>query len=1128
MKKVLLVVLLCCISCVSAQAQEPTSQLTNQQLQTLSIEQSSLRQLQSVYTGKASGANPGLSITKVLFANVAGNRQLWRVDFAGNYPVDNSNVIFYIDTDNNPQTGRKDVGGADLIVWVDNGKTRTSFYEADGSHHGGPAAFVAIAGNQLYLSVDIDLHQQDQHVDFRMMAVAQTSQPLERVSGTPFVAVNAVANSASAKLPRANATDSLPVLNAPTTFTTELNGWKIVNADGSKSTFSSTQENIAHLQKTNYDGSATLQSNPIAVSSKTQYKLSTQLNSKIMSAANVYFSISQFVAGSNNSSGILSSPIRPIYDTNGEWQDLTFYFTTADKVNRVQINLVFAQAPIDIQVKEIQLKSIDLANYKPRYEPPTPETLMPLADAEKVLSSRPRATAEVRKVGERPRLFVDGKETVPLFYKSPSAYKLQRAQFKDFANSGVNVYFIPYFLGRGVYQTQPIGGWISKDKVDFSELKEILWNVLRADPNGYIMLDLYTDPYVDWGAEHPDDVVTNDKGQKAIVTAHDLRWGGEPKKTDGSYAERYGQSYVSAQLRQDTSKVLLELDQYIKNSLPGKAVIGYYLDGGDDSQMFYWGDRTRQLTDYSKAGVAAWRNWLQVRYGNNTALQKAWNKNDVTFESAEVPSAERRLKSTFFLDPQTEQDIIDYNRFHSEGTVDTRNIYAEALRKAHGTPIVIGGYYAGPTVGVPSQRATGYQLKSGQMDLLTSVTGYFATRLPGGPGKAHQAWNSLLLHNTIGVAEEDFRSWKTTIGGSYSNPETGYQFLARVESADESNALIRRDTGHMLADGQGAWWYDMDGGWFNDPSIMKAISESADAFKKDFADNAAPRADVAVFVDEYSFDCINHQNTWNYQNAISEQIRQLNSSGVPYHLYLQSDIGNPNLPQYKLYVFLDAYHVNADELQAIQKLHSGGKTLCFMHAPGVMNKVLLDTPDAASTISKITGIQVADNNSQNLLLQPAPKSTFGGADLISYSTSGFTYGHNKTRTPFAAPTFAVTDPQATPIAIYQSDGKTAVAMRDFGDWKSVFYGGIGIDAFFFNALAREANAWIATPPGNAVYGNQHFLTIHALYPGEKKIQLLTPSKVTDLADGKVLSPNTQMLDVEMKLGETRWFYLQTP
>jgi hypothetical protein len=356
MKKVLLLVVICCL-CISLRAQESFAQLSSAQMQTLGIDQSAVDQLQNVHSEKVSGANPGLSITKVLFANVAGNRQLWRIDFAGDFPADNSNVIFYIDTDNNSQTGRKDVGGTDLMVWVENGKTRTTFYEPDGSHHSGPAAFAAIAGNQLYLSADIDLHQQDQKVDYRMMIVANTNTPLTRISGTPFFTVNASANSATAKLPRNSATDSLPILKSPAAFAAtgnKLNGWNVINQDGSKSTFAVDSQNILRIQKSNYDGNTILQSNSIAVSPKTPYKINAQLNSKITSAANVYFSISQFVAGTNNPSGILTGPVRPMYDTNGIWQNFTFYFTTADKVDRVQINLIFAQAPIDILVKDVQ------------------------------------------------------------------------------------------------------------------------------------------------------------------------------------------------------------------------------------------------------------------------------------------------------------------------------------------------------------------------------------------------------------------------------------------------------------------------------------------------------------------------------------------------------------------------------------------------------------------------------------------------------------------------------------------------------------------------------------------------------------------------------------------------------
>jgi hypothetical protein len=913
-----------------------------------------------------------------------------------------------------------------------------------------------------------------------------------------------------------------------------LSGWTILNSDGSQSsgkveTTSKYSGNAAlHISKTNFAGDATLRSEILAAAPKTQYQLSAQLNVAARSAANVYFRIEQFGVGSTSPNrGGLSGAVRPIYSTAGKWQELKFYFTTGADVDRVQIKLIFAQAPIDVLVDDVQLISLDPAEYKPRYDPPTPGVLLTQEDAEKILQQRPRATAEVRKVGARPRLFIDGKESVPLFYKSPGAWKLNRSQIGDFKNAGVNVYVISYFLSRGIYQTKPVGGWLGKDRTDFSELGDLMWQILRGDPQGYIMFDIVTDPYPAWGVEHPDDVVTNDKGQKAIVTVHDLRWGGQPQNTTTGYAERFGQSTVSRQLREDTSKVLTEFDQAIKNSVAGKVVIGYNVNGGDDTQFFAFGDRSRQFVDYSPAALEAFRDWLKVRYKNDAALQKAWHQPNVAFETAQIPTAQRQQASAFFLDPATEQDIIDHNRFHSEGIVDTRNIFARALRKSHGTPIIIGGYYAGPTVGVPSHRATGYQLQSGEFDFLTSVLGYYAPRLPGGPGKAHQAWSSLLLHDTIGLAEEDFRSWKSN---PYDNNEKGLQFLARMEAAEESNAMIRRDTGHMLALGQGAWWFDMEGGWFSDPSIMKAVAESTSAYRTDFKDNSAPRAEVAVFVDEYSLDCINRQNTWTYQNALSEQIRQLNSSGVPFHIYLQSDLENAALPDYKLYVFLNAYHLTPNNWQALQKLRSGGKTLCFMHAPGIISEGAQagSTPDAAAAIARVTGIAVQANDSQNLLLRPEAGSTLGGDALVSYSTSGFTYGHNQTRSPFAAPTFSVTDADAKPLAVYESSGKTAVALRDFGNWKSVFYGGIGLDAFFFNALAREAGAWVAAPAGNAVYANQNFLTIHALSPGEKIVQLLEPSKVTDLTDGKIISARTQSLKFPMKLGETRWFSLQQP
>lgn len=188
MKKVLLSTLLLSFTCLVFvhHAQAQNASLSQDELNQLGVTTQNIAQLKDV-TEKpqvGAGALPGLTITKVLFTNAGENRFLWQVDFAGNIPADNSNIIFYIDTDHNSKTGRTDYSGIDLMIWVDNGGTRTAFYTPDGKIIDGPPAFAIIKSHSLFVSVDMDLHQQDNATVVPMRIIAQTSQPLKSQSNT--------------------------------------------------------------------------------------------------------------------------------------------------------------------------------------------------------------------------------------------------------------------------------------------------------------------------------------------------------------------------------------------------------------------------------------------------------------------------------------------------------------------------------------------------------------------------------------------------------------------------------------------------------------------------------------------------------------------------------------------------------------------------------------------------------------------------------------------------------------------------------------------------------------------------------------------------------------------------------
>ncbi|MGD9494694.1 MAG: beta-galactosidase [Armatimonadota bacterium] len=816
----------------------------------------------------------------------------------------------------------------------------------------------------------------------------------------------------------------------------------------------------------------------------------------------VYLMISQHTADSDdqqlpNAFGTVNVPLQ-----RERWQEVTAQVQVREGNTRIRVHCLQAFAPCAVAWDAVEI-GLPAPQAEPRYEPPVPEDLPPLEPARALVARRDRAQVEVRTDEVRPRLFVDGRPVTWTFYVGPF-WTPQNAHIADFRDAGVRVYLMPLVLGRDVYGER--GPWLGPGRYDFAEVDELLWRVLRVDPEGYIIFYMACDAYRQWGDEHPDDVTRDQNGLPAIVEMHPKRWGGEPP----TGRERYGPSLVSPTLRAETAETLRRLVAHVESSEAGKAVIGYHVAGYNDGQWFQWASvdpNNLHLADYCPAAIASFRDWLRRRYHDDeTALRRAWGRDDVSFESAEPPAFERYWANGSLLNAATDGDIADWTRFYSEGPAETVMFLADVIKQASGRRVLCSTYWEDITCNSANHIALGRFLADDALDFFAGPAAY-GIRMAGYQGAVRSVFGSTLLHGRTFLTEQDWRSWRSVP----DDPERNFAW-GRAETAETHNAMVRRECGMMLAFGLGTWWYDMSGGWFADEGIMAGIAEAVRAFERDLSIPGLPRADLAVIVSEDS----NHWvappagGIFRYQGIVS-QIHELNVSGVPYRVYLQSDL--PDLPDHRAYLFLNPYCISDAERAAIERLKSDGHTLVFIHAPGAIG-----APNPAATISAITGISV----------RPLPEQT-------NLNVVGIAGDHPLQAEPDAglalpgairAPAFEVVGEDVVPLATFQDGGAVAAAAADFGDWRSVYVCPPCLTAEFANKLARWAGCWVAADPGNAVYANEHFLTVHGIFSGSQTFTLAAPARVMDLATGEIVAECASQIELDIERAQTRWFFLE--
>ncbi|MBI5094399.1 MAG: hypothetical protein HZB26_18430 [Candidatus Hydrogenedentes bacterium] len=513
-----------------------------------------------------------------------------------------------------------------------------------------------------------------------------------------------------------------------------------------------------------------------------------------------------------------------------------------------------------------------------------------VAELQKPEGAMPKpCSAEIRPFRGAPAIHINGKPEFAFAYLAAGGDFDK--QYKQAADAGIRFFTMPVAIGNTPEGFKPSG-------CDSSFL-----DILKEQPGALMFprIDVTAPPW--WLAAHPGQAVVFDDG------------------TTGP------QSMFSQAWLNDACRWVEDYSRYIRSSPYADHVIGIHICSGFTGEWQAWGlwdeGKGERRGDFSDAAKAAWKNYLTKKYGTDAALAQAWAQS-VTLDSAPIPTRQRReTKTGFFRMPPADQDIMDFYDFCWRGTSHAIAELAAAAKRGGGRDFLTGVFH-------------GYQIQYGgkmqesqhngmrelmdcpDLDFFCSPAMY-SVREPGG--------TSTFMSFTESIQRRGKFWWHEADNRTYLAKDT----LARATDQGETLNILKREFAHVIARQTGMWWFDMAGGWYDDPKILNLFKEM-----RQFAESNdgawRPIPEVAVLVDDKSSYRLAPESPFLHDN-VTQFLSRIPRLGAPYDTYLLSDL--PTLRGYKLYIFPDAFDLTDAERAATESLRKDGKTLLFIGQAGI-------------------------------------------------------------------------------------------------------------------------------------------------------------------------------------------------
>jgi len=677
-----------------------------------------------------------------------------------------------------------------------------------------------------------------------------------------------------------------------------------------------------------------------------------------------------------------------------------------------------------------------------------------------------RARIEIRQGA--PTLLVDGRPTPALAYMT---YNLQEKFVRQFAEAGVELFAFQTTSDYDYYRLSA-DAWVEPEVYDYRQFDERMETILRAAPRAMVLPRVYLCSPPWWDVAHPDQLMAGKDG----VYDPEPNFGWLPasmSETVLAPKKMTVPSFSSKTWLEDSGAALQRFLRYAESKYADR-IIGYHLASGGSQEWYYWGAFENVFPDTSPPQEEAFRRWLRAR---------GW----IGVRDQVVPSASERQRTEFgwFRDPTGRRAAlaIEYLRFHSAAVVDAIGHFARAAREVIGPDKLLGvfyGYFVDlcrcPTCWHSSGHLAMQRFMADpNINFVSSPTAYKDRRA----GVGFSIFNSL----TESLAHRGKLWWDENDILTERAPDLKDPLFLHPKSALESRHIQRREFANVLCHGMGAWWFDMWGGYHDDPAAMADVARMVEIGRRHVHVDRSPVAEIAVVLDDDSVHFTRCDNTL-MAPLVADQLVQLGHVGAPFSVIHVDDLAA--VRPHRLYVFLDLFYAGEDRLRMVRKVTGRrGVTAVYFYAAGLVGEDL-----SRERMERLTGIRIAIDERA----APLRVRVDGPAGPIEYGMTGA-----------LSPVVYADDPQAECLGRFVAGGRAGLVRKRLGDATSVFSAAPAMPADLLRRLAADAGVHVYADSGEVVYANKSFLAVCG-FPGTRvRLRLPEPQPLYDLFEKREIA-----------------------